>query len=225
MFRILGDVNPDVFRGVLDELARKTIPVNKYRINSGEGRSQCFGLVRQRNGSYTGSRLNFERPELFEELLALGRRILPSDFSYTSIQLNVDYQTEPHFDKGNKGESAIVAFGDFEEGELVINDVNVNIKNRLVLFDGSLWLHWTRPFRGYRVSVVFFTVDKDFLEVPTFSFVLDEKGRMNLREDLGGISRIYAQDGRIMYSSDGRIPSRRARVPTLRPCVENMEQE
>ena len=225
MFRVGEDVNPDAFRGVLEELARKTIPVNKYRINSGEGRSQCFGLVRQRNGTYTGSRLNFERPELYQELLALGNRILPPEFKYTSIQLNVDYQTEPHFDKGNKNESAIVAFGEFEEGELVINDVVVPIKNRLVYFDGSLWLHWTRPFKGYRVSVVFFTVIKDFLEVPTFSFVINEKGRLNLREDIGGVSRIYDTSGKIMFSSDGRIPARRPCIPTLRPCVENREQE
>lgn len=223
MFRIGECINPDAFKGVLQELKRRTIPVNKFRINSGEGRSQCFGIVRQRNGTYTGSRLNFERPELYQELLALGRRILPPEFSYTSIQLNVDYKTEPHYDKGNQEESAIIAFGEFERGELVINDVEISIKNRLVFFDGSLWLHWTKEFEGNRVSVVFFTVAKDFREVPTFSFVVDEQGRLNLREDIGGVSRIYSTDGKIMYSSDGKIVRRRACVPTLRPCVENIE--
>ena len=225
MFRVFGDVNPEVFRGVLDELKRKTIAINQYRVNSGEGRSQCFGLVRQRNGTYTGSRMNFERPDLYQELLALGRRILPPDFTYTSIQLNVDYKTEPHFDKGNRGESAIIAFGEFEGGELVVNDVEVNIKNRLVFFDGSIWLHWTKDFTGKRVSVVYFTADKDFLEVPTFSFVNDDQGRTNLREDLCGVSRIYSQSGQIMFSTDGKIPARKPRCPTLRPCIENMLEE
>lgn len=230
MFRHGGDVNPDAFRGVIEELKRKELPMNNYRKNSGKGKSQCFGYVRQRNGTYTGSRLNFERPELYQELLYLAAKILPPTFPWLSIQVNINYMTEPHLDKGNRGESAIVAFGDFTGGELVINstpynsrnDSEIDIRHKIVYFDGSQLLHYTRPFTGTRYSVVFHTPDRDFLEIPKFSFVIGDDDRLNLREDLSGVTRIYRRDGLCVFSSDGVIPPRQHRKPTLRACIENV---
>ena len=86
MFRNGGDVAPEAFREIAAELQRKSLPINKYRKNSGEGKSQCFGYVKQRNGTYAGSRLNFGRPELYQALLSLAARVLPPDFHWISIQ-------------------------------------------------------------------------------------------------------------------------------------------
>lgn len=224
-FTIGADVDPDVFRGVLRELEERPLHVNKYRKNSGEGRSQCFGLVRQRNHTYTGSAWNFKRPELYQELLILANRILPADFRWLSIQVNQNYLTTPHYDSGNRGDSAIIAFGDFTGGELVVSGTPVSIKNRLVYFDGSIHLHSTLPFTGNRYSIVFHSPDKDFLEVPRFGFVMDARGRMILEEELSGTTRHYNRSGFCIFSSDGATVLKKARAPTLRPCVNQIESD
>lgn len=225
MFRIGGDVEPQLFRGVIEELERKGLVTNNYRKNSGVGKSQCFGYVRQRNGSYAGSRMNFERPELYQELLSLAAKVLPATFQWLSIQVNINYETEPHLDKGNKGESAIVGFGDYSGGELVVNEVPVDIKNKIVYFDGSQLLHYTRPFTGTRYSLVFHTPDKDFLEIPRYSFVIGDDDRVVLREDMSGVIRFFRKDGKCVFASDGKIPVRQSRKPTLRACIENVREE
>jgi len=222
MYRILGDVSPEVFRGVIEELQRKSLYTNNYRKNSGVGKSQCFGYVRQRNGTYTGSRQNYERIELYQELLQLAAKILPPTFPWLSIQVNQNYQTAPHLDKGNRGDSAIVAFGDYTGGELVCGGEHVDIKNRVVIFDGSQVLHSTLPFTGTRYSVVFHTPDFDYLELPRFSFVIHDDDRLCLREDIGGVTRIYKKNGMCVFASDGVYPPRVKCKPTLRACVENV---
>lgn len=225
MFRHGGDVDPDFFKGIIQELERRPLPINSYRKNSGLGRSQCFGYVRQRNGTFCGSRMNFERPELYQELLILANRVLPPDFHWMSIQVNINYETEPHLDKGNRGESAILAFGDYSGGALVVNEVDVDIKNRVLYFDGCQLLHYTRPFTGMRYSVVYHTPDRDFLEIPRYSFVIGDDGKMNLREDMNGVTRIFKRDGQCVFASDNRIPTRNSRKPTLRACIENVREE
>ena len=227
MFRIGGDVEPNLFRGVIEELERRSLPVNNYRKNSGIGRSQCFGYVRQRNGTYAGSRMNFERPELYQELLSLAAKILPATFHWLSIQVNINYETEPHLDKGNKGESAIVGFGDYTGGELELRIepiCEINIRHKIVYFDGSQILHSTRPFTGTRYSLVFHTPDRDFLEIPRYSFVIGDDDRVALREDMLGIIRIFRKDGRCVFTSNGVIPPRNCRKPTLRACIENVKE-
>lgn len=220
MFRITSEVDPSVFSTLVELLKKKTIPVNRFRKTSGVGRSQVFGICRQRNGSYSGSRMNYDRPELFDEIVRIGNRILPTGFTYQAIQLNVNYETDEHKDKGNRGESAIIGFGDYEQGDLVVNGVDVNIKNKVCLFDGSQWLHCTRPFTGTRYSLVYHTVDRDFQEVPVYSFVADDKGKLMLREDLAGSTRIYNRQGRVTFSSNGEYPVIRPKQPILRACRE-----
>jgi hypothetical protein len=220
MFRNGGDVAPEAFREIAAELQRKSLPINKYRKNSGEGKSQCFGYVRQRNGSYAGSRLNFGRPELYQALLSLASRVLPPDFHWISIQVNENYQTAAHTDKGNRGESAILGFGDYSGGELVIEGTPVDIRHKIVFFDGSKHLHYTLPYTGTRYSIVFHTPDQDFIDIPRYSFVVNEKGDLQLREDLDGVTRIYRRDGLVVFASDNNIPLRQSRKPTLRACIE-----
>lgn len=225
MFRVADDILPGAFNSVIQELKRKNIPVNLYRKKSGVGRSQCFGIVRQRNGTYTGSRMNFERPELYQALISLGHKILPPDFSYTSIQLNANYQTSAHYDKGNCGESAIIGFGDYTGGELVIEGNTIDIKHRLVFFDGSKYLHETKGFEGTRYSVVFFNVDKKFKEIPIFSFYTDSKGAVLLQESINQVLKVYDKTGTCISSTDGNLSMKSQRKPTLRPCISLEEVE
>ena len=217
MFRIHHTIIPEMISSIENELLEKPLPINKYRNVAGVGRSQCFGIVKQRNGTYTGSRLNFERPTLYAKLLTFANFILPPDFYFDSIQVNQNYLSQPHTDKGNRGESCIIGFGDYSNGELVIEDQEVDIKNKLVFFNGSKSLHYTKPFTGNRFSLVFFSIDKEFKDKPNFSFTTI-KNSLHLVEDYKNVRRIFNKKGKILESSDNFIPEIKARQPTLRPC-------
>ena len=216
---VAGDkVDPRVFQRLQEILEKSPIPVNKYRAMSGEGRSQCFGIVKQRNNRYAGSRMNKDRPDLYSELMAIGRRILPADFTYLSIQLNQNYQTAEHRDVGNRGMSAIVAFGDYEGGDLVIEETPVDIKHKIVFFDGSVYRHHTSPYTGCRYSIVYHTPDRDFKDVPVY--LVEDTGKgLQLRETMKGITRFYKR-GKCIFSSDQLIPQIRTRKPVLMECDE-----
>ena len=85
------------------------------------------------------------------------------DFEYTQCQLNKNFQSPPHFDSKNMGESYIVGLGDYTGGELIVydkdgkNPVKKNIKNRFYKFNGSIYPHETAPFKGERYSLVFYS--------------------------------------------------------------------
>lgn len=221
MFSIGNSVAQELLLPIITELRTRPLEINNYRKNSGVGRSQCFGIVRQRNGTYTGSRYNFKRPELYQLLVSLGRNILPPDFTYTSIQVNENYQTLPHKDKGNEGVSAILGFGFYTGGELKIEDSVVSIDKRLVFFDGSKYLHETLPFFGERYSLVFFTVNKPFSDIPAFSFV-HHNNKLFLVETINNVSKLYSKSGDVISSSDNLYTPKIRRTPHLRPCVEKL---
>ena len=214
----LGDgVNPQVFSELYKMLTEKRLPVNHYRKGSGKGRSQCFGIVKTRSGSYAGSRPNFQRPEVLMELYNIALKILPPDFLWTSVQVNDNYETLPHKDKGNFGTSAIVGFGEYTGGELVIEETPVNIQNQVCFFDGSLYTHSTKPFQGQRFSLVFFKPSEDFREIPTYSTVTFER-ELLLSETMGGVTRYINKKGRCVWASDNNIPPVRPSATILRAC-------
>jgi hypothetical protein len=144
------------FHEIIKELERKPIDVNKYRANVGEGRSQCFGIVGKRIQHPDLSRQSWRNPFLHQLLLDFSRKHI--NIPFTSIQVNQNMTCAPHKDKGNVGISAIIAFGDYEGGELVVEGVKHDIKNKIFLFDGSAQEHYTAPFTGNRYSLVYHTI-------------------------------------------------------------------
>jgi hypothetical protein len=221
IYRIGSDVDPVLLEEIVKELERKPLDVNTYRKTV--GRSQVFGIVRQRGHYYTGSKMNYKRPELFQKILALASQILEPDFKFCSIQVNQNYQIAPHKDKGNVGESCIIAFGNYSGGELVVEDQKVNIKNKTLYFDGSKYTHYTEPFSGNRYSLVFHTPNMKFRELPVWGFE-SVNGKLCLSEILYDIKRIYSKYGVIVYASDSVIPERIPRMPILRKLVEDINQ-
>jgi len=108
------------------------------------------------------------------------------DFPFTSVQLNYGYASRPHVDKNNLGTGYIIGLGDYTDGELWVHDeagdvphrldckedvtgyyrvgrtlpgTELQIKNTWTIFDGNK-LHFTKPFRGERYSIIFFTSDR-----------------------------------------------------------------
>jgi predicted 2-oxoglutarate/Fe(II)-dependent dioxygenase YbiX len=75
---------------------------------------------------------------------------------------NQNYQTQPHYDAMNSGRSAIVSFGDYEGGELVVEGGVVDTYRKLHFMEGSKQLHWNNPITtGTKYSIVFFSTHRN----------------------------------------------------------------
>lgn len=122
----------------------------------------CLGSVRQLDKGIVPSRFNPRFPQLLKEACALMKAHDPN-FKYTSIQVNKNMQCAPHRDAGNEGPSYIIGLGDYQGGDLVVQETSGpkthNVHNRFVHFDGRL-VHHVLPFKGERYTLVFFTVKK-----------------------------------------------------------------
>jgi hypothetical protein len=153
-------IPPEAFEEILEELKERPIPVNKYRDVAGTGRSQTFGLVNRRCLPVDWSRQCWIRPKLFYHLQEFAKTYV--DISFTSITVNQNYQSQPHRDKGNYGDSFLVAFGDYQGGSLVIHEGDLsgehNIRYRPIKTDFSKVLHSVKDFTGERYSLVFYNL-------------------------------------------------------------------
>ena len=153
-----------MIKSLFEILEITKFPKNKTRKNvAGDLPTEAFalGTVNYRGQKSLGgktqgpSKWNKKFPELFEIIQNLAKNEIP-DFEYTTVQINKNILSLPHIDKNNVGESYIVALGDFEGGELVIEGEPFNIKDTWKIFDGNCG-HWVNPFVGTRYSLVFFT--------------------------------------------------------------------
>jgi hypothetical protein len=122
----------------------------------GEHESLTLGYVTARvQRTYGLSFQTIKNQKLYDELLRIGKIICP--FEFKTIQLNKNVQSPPHKDKNNSTLSCIIAFGDYEGLDLVINDKIYNIKNKPLVFDGINNKHWNTPLiRGTKYSIVYF---------------------------------------------------------------------
>jgi len=149
--------SPDDFAAILKELTDRPLPVNHDRAMAGKGKSQAFGVIRRWSYRPYLSRNTWMRPELWQHLLdfAAAHVTIPWD----AIQVNDNFASQPHRDKGNHGISYIVGFGDYTGGELSVVDTKYDIRHRGHHFNGSELLHWTEPWGGQRFSLVFFRIE------------------------------------------------------------------
>jgi len=132
------------------------LPINKSRANSGIGRSQTVGRVRQKfKSTFNESAFTKKHPDLKKLLHEIGKKYDPIGF--TSIQVNQNYEAKPHIDKNNIGLSMIFAIGDYSGGDLYINDKKHNIAYHPLIFNGANNLHYVSKItQGDRYSFVFF---------------------------------------------------------------------
>ena len=147
----------DDFVPILAELRRKALPVNYDRMVAGSGKSQAFGVIRRWSYRPWLSRNTWMRPELWSLLQEFARRHVTVPWS--AVQVNDNYKSAPHRDKGNQGLSYIVGFGNYTGGELVIGEERLDIHHKAYLFNGSRLLHETAPWVGCRYSLVFFDIE------------------------------------------------------------------
>jgi uncharacterized C2H2 Zn-finger protein len=132
------------------------------------------GFVRTRKGgTCISSATLLHRGELVRRVMALwgsGEISGTPPTSFSSVCVNVDYGAKLHTDSFNEGQSWAVALGDYEGGELWVQDK----RQEAVGDDGALgtatcirltWLefngkcpHSVTDFIGTRISLVFFNV-------------------------------------------------------------------
>ena len=110
------------------------------------------------------TKLLSDHPELKSILQELVNLHCSEPFTIDQVQINKNWQSPPHKDAGNVGESWIIGLGDYEGGETVVEypkeHIEYNIKNTFVKFNGSKYTHWTKPYDGKRYSLVFYNHSK-----------------------------------------------------------------
>ena len=167
----------DAFIAIEAELLRQPIARNEYRNKAGSGRSQAFGIVGKRSLPPNYSRQNWCRPYLYKLLLDFGAKYV--DISFNSITINQDFKADRHRDKNNSGPSYLVAFGDYEGGELVIHEGDLsgchNICRKPIVTDFSKVDHSVNAFTGHRYSLVFYTYyNKRSVSLPPWELKEDD---------------------------------------------------
>ena len=159
-------IAPEEFADIIKELERRPIENNKYRKKAGEGRSQTFGVVNRRCLAPDYSRQNWLRPYLFKLLLDFAKKHV--SIPYNAITLNQNFRASAHRDRGNVGDSYLVAFGSYGGGELEIQEGDLkglhNVKYKPLITDFSKILHEVKEFTGNRYSLVFYqlSINKKF---------------------------------------------------------------
>jgi hypothetical protein len=100
------------------------------------------------------------RPKLLYHLQQFAATYVP--IPWTSITVNQNFKCLPHRDKGNVGESFLVAFGDYQGGDLVIHEGDLSGSHPIgytpIQTDFSKVLHSVTDFTGDRYSLVFYTL-------------------------------------------------------------------
>jgi hypothetical protein len=100
--------------------------------------------------------------EVFNDLKDFVEKYKPN-FEFTEIQINYNWKSPPHKDRLNYGESLIIALGDYQGGELVIEkdedeDEIHDINCKFLKFNGGKYTHYTKPWKGNRLSLVFYNI-------------------------------------------------------------------
>jgi hypothetical protein len=97
--------------------------------------------------------------ELFELLVELGKKIIPSYMTFNAITINQNILCKKHKDAGNCGPSVFFTIGEFSGGGLYVEDILYsNCNQNITIFDGALKEHYTEDFIGNRYSFIFYNV-------------------------------------------------------------------
>ena len=142
---------------ILKLLESTKFPVSTYRvIASKSGKCQTITFGKTGLASRTWNSVHNKRsPELYKLLVEFADELDPN-FEYTSITINKNFKSYPHYDIRNAGQSMIIALGSYTGGELVVEGIPVDIRTKFY-FNGSLEKHWTNDFIGERYSIIYFT--------------------------------------------------------------------
>ena len=81
------------------------------------------------------------------------KRLFP-DHVFDCIMINKNFQSPPHKDRNNIGDSIIFGVGDYQSGDLVIEGEGHCILYSPLVFNGAEKEHWVEMWSGDRHTVV-----------------------------------------------------------------------
>jgi len=156
---ILPSIKPQDVNVLYDLLETVSIPYKRDR-NNRRGfpvhRAVSYGFIRHRyTGQYGLSAASKKHPEIYAELLNLGKMVCP--FAFNSIHVNNCVICPKHKDSKNQGKSLLISFGDYEGCKLMVEGTEYDTNCQPIIFDGSSLEHWNTPLiSGNKYSIVFF---------------------------------------------------------------------
>lgn len=159
----------DNLQHIYEELEKIRIPTT-YQAKGGQGhqirlganlqhgaRHTTFGLTR-----YQGKTKVSKYATLYPHMLPLFEKFIKEhlpDFEFTSVYVNRNVKSKPHYDKINVKDSLIVGCGDFVGGETIVDGEEYDIKENSIIFNASEKLHSNKDWDGTRYSLVFFSIN------------------------------------------------------------------
>lgn len=158
--------NVDWMCRVYRALEHVTVPLTQSRLNvrtrpNAPIRGMCLGCVHARGQGPVQSASTRAYPSLTKLLVQFARRSVPG-ITFTSIQVNKNYMSALHVDKGNLGGSQIIGIGQYEGGGLWVWPDNssdgkcLDVRHKWQRFDGTR-PHCTLPYAGTRYTLIYFT--------------------------------------------------------------------
>lgn len=130
----------------LDDMAFR--PLLDYLQNSKQPQTQVLGLANRRGFAPDLSKRSWTDPRLYHLVMKFCLQSLPSDFRHTSVQL---MRGDGKLDKQNKGQTYMVRFGSYTDGELVLKtptDTEHNIRHRPIIFNPVETAHFFKEHKG-----------------------------------------------------------------------------
>mmetsp|Transcript_12500 Transcript_12500/g.16817 ORF Transcript_12500/g.16817 Transcript_12500/m.16817 type:complete len:647 (+) Transcript_12500:780-2720(+) len=163
------------YENIFNNLEAIGIPIqatrrNVTRVGDTPPRGLVLGAVNVRgHGGIQLTIATREHEELSRLLARFFRAHCPDpDFTYTTIQINYNYQAQLHVDRYNLGPSYIVGLGDWKEANNISLSEDIagmlwvygrgalDCRKKWIHFDGNV-PHQTLPFSGTRYTLIYFT--------------------------------------------------------------------
>lgn len=170
---VLSQNDKDILDEIYHKLEEITIPTT-YRKGSKSGNyhSIKIGATSQRNArqtlfgmtKYRGKKQQSSSVKKYPYMMRLFKEFIDSHypaFKFKSVYVNKNTIAKKHLDSKNTGESLLVGFGPYTDGQTVLYTSagkvdKFSIKSHSLIFNGSEIEHKSEPFKGTRYSLVFF---------------------------------------------------------------------
>jgi len=93
-----------------------------------------------------------------EDIFNECKRLFP-DFEFNGVMINKNFKCPPHKDKNNINDSLIIGLGDYDGGELVVDNEPHDIRYKPMIFNASVKEHYVNEWsNGDRYSIVLFSL-------------------------------------------------------------------
>lgn len=157
---VFPSINPEELVDLYNMLEEITIPHATYRRGFPKHRAVCFGITKKRYTQIVElSSSSLKYPEIYQEILRIGKMICP--FEFTSIHVNNNVTSPPHKDENNTSKSVLLSFGDYTGGNIMIEGKVYDANCTPIMFNGGILEHCNTPdLEGTKYSLVFYCIKK-----------------------------------------------------------------